>query len=167
MSPTRTTSLTAELSDSVTDRLEIVELSSAMGLLIDAREWDALEQRVFGDPVDVDYTSLQGGDPQTVRPEELIGGWRQVLDHLDATQHLISGQVVTVDGDRATCAANVQGTHVLANATGGPLWTVGGRYDFGLSRTGEGWRINALTLTVLWATGNRHIMQLAEAGGRA
>jgi hypothetical protein len=165
MSPTSTTSLTAELSASVTDRLEIVELSSAMGLLVDAREWDALEQ-LFADPVDVDYTSLQGGDPQTMRPGDLIAGWQQVLDHLDATQHLISDHVVTVDGDRATCAANVQGTHVLANATGGPLWTVGGRYDFGLSHTREGWRISALSLTVRWATGNRHIMRLAEAGGR-
>lgn len=145
------------------DRLEILELTSSMGLLVDARDWDALE-RLFTDPVDVDYTSLSGGDPQTMSPAELIGGWRRVLEHLDATQHLIAGQVVAIDGDRASCAANVQGTHVLATATGGPIWTVAGRYDFAITRTHAGWRISALTLTVQWATGNQHIMQLAGTG---
>lgn len=31
------------------DRLEILELTSSMGLLVDARDWDALE-RLFTDP---------------------------------------------------------------------------------------------------------------------
>jgi hypothetical protein len=71
---------------------------------------------------------------------------------------------MVLDGDQATCGAAVQGTHVLGNASGGPIWTVGGRYDFGLVRTAAGWRIRALTLTVQWATGNQHVMQLAAAG---
>jgi hypothetical protein len=144
------------------DRFEILELTSDMGLLVDARKWDSLEQ-LFIDPVNVDYTSLNGGEPQTIAPAELITGWRQVLDHLEATQHLIAGQVIVLDGDHATCAANVQGTHVLTNPSGGPIWTIGGRYDFGLKRTPDGWRIRALTLSVRWATGNQHIMQLAGA----
>ena len=145
------------------DRLEILELTSSFGLLIDARDWDALE-RLFDDTVQVDYTSLNGGDPQSTTPGELIGGWRGVLDQLDATQHLIAGHVIVLDGDHATCGAAVQGTHVLGNASGAPIWTVGGRYDFGLVRTAAGWRIRALTLTVQWATGNQHVMQLAAAG---
>lgn len=150
--------------DSVTDRLEILALTSAMGLMVDARDWDGL-QRLFNDPVDVDYTSLNGGEPQTLGPGALVGGWAEVLDHLDATQHLIAGQVVTLEGGTATCSANVLGTHVLANGTGGPIWTVGGRYDFGLRRTPDGWRISALTLTVQWVSGNQHIMTLASVEG--
>jgi ketosteroid isomerase-like protein len=146
------------------DRLDILELTTRLGLLVDAREWDALA-RLFADPVAVDYTSLDGGDPQTLRPAELIDGWRSVLEHLDRTQHLIAGQVIALDGDRATCAASVQATHVLATDTGGSAWVVGGRYDLGLTRTSEGWRIAALTLTVQWATGNRHLMTIA-AGRR-
>lgn len=144
------------------DKLEILEVTASLGLLADARDWDGLEQ-IFTDPVDVDYTSLNGGEPQVLAPAVLVGGWRAVLSNLRATQHLIAGQVIAIDGDRATCAANVQGTHVLPNASGGPVWTVGGRYDYRLTRTAAGWRISALTLTVQWADGNQHIMQLASA----
>jgi hypothetical protein len=51
---------------------------------------------------------------------------------------------------------------VLPNASGGPVWTVGGRYDFRLERTPAGWRIAGLTLIIRWATGNQHITQLAS-----
>jgi SnoaL-like domain len=155
-------SITAEAR--LNDRLEILELTGRLGLLVDAREWSMLEQ-LFTDPVDIDYTSLNGGEPSQITPSVLIGGWQAVLDQLQATQHLIANQVIAFDAsDEATCAANVIGTHVLPNMAGGPIWTVGGRYDYGLHRTPDGWRIAALTLTVQWATGNQHIMQLAAAG---
>src|SRR5450755_3778385 len=104
---TTETPAAAHAAELLADRIEIIELTSNLGLLVDAREWDSLEQ-LFTDPVDIDYTSLNGGEPQKLSPSELVGGWRQVLDSLDATQHLIAGQVVTMNGDRATCAANVQ-----------------------------------------------------------
>jgi SnoaL-like domain len=142
----------------MSDRDEIVELTSNLGLLVDARHWDAV-QGLFWETVDVDYTSLNGGEPASMPPADLVGGWREMLERLQATQHLIAGQVVRVDGDEATAAANVTATHVRPNASGGPHWVVGGRYDFGLRRTDGGWRISALTLTVAWATGNQQIMQ--------
>jgi hypothetical protein len=146
--------------ETLRDRLEIMELTSHLLLLIDAREWAAAE-RLFTDRVDVDYTSLNGGQPQTLTPAELVGGWRRTLEHLEATQHLQGNHVISLDDDQATCATNVQGTHVLPNATGAPTWTVGGRYDFRLNRTPSGWRISAMKLTVKWATGNQQIMQPA------
>lgn len=144
------------------DRDEIIELTSNLGLLADARDWSGL-QALFADPVDVDYTSLNGGEPQTVSPSELIGGWSDILGPLQATQHLIGNQVVALDRDTARAAANVTATHVGPNRAGGSRWIVGGRYDFGLRRTPAGWRIAALTLTVAWATGNQQIMH-AQAG---
>jgi hypothetical protein len=148
----------------LTDRHEIVELTSNLLLLIDGRDWDAAT-RLFADSVAVDYTSLNGGERQTLAAHDLIASWQTVLDHLDATQHLLGNHVVAVEGDRATCIANVQGTHLLSNSAGGPIWTVAGRYDFGLTRTPAGWRINALALSVQWATGNQHIMELASRRG--
>lgn len=63
-------------------------------------------------------------------------------------------------GDDATCAANVTATHVRPNASGGPHWTVAGRYDVRLVRAGPdaAWRIAGLALTVRWASGNQAIM---------
>lgn len=152
--------------DTVADRLEIMEAVSNLGLLVDQRAWESL-QALFTDSVEVDYTSLNGGEPITVSPSELIAGWRQNLDHLDATQHLIANHIVIINKTQATCSANVQGTHVLANHTGGPIWTVGGRYYIGLRRNADRWRISALTLSVQWATGNQHIMAIAAAAGNS
>lgn len=153
---------TAPSATALADRLEIIEVTARMGLLVDAQAWEELSA-LFTDPVTVDYTSLFGGDPQVTSPGELTGGWGEVLGRLVATQHLIAGQVVTVAGDEAKCSANVQATHLLPSRDGGPLWTVGGRYDFRLRRTGAGWQICGLTLTVQWVSGNRHILQPAAS----
>lgn len=152
--------------ESSSDRLEILQLTSSLGLLIDARDWDGLRD-LFVDRIDFDYTSLFGGTPQTIAASDLLEGWR-VVESLDATQHLIGNQVVELEVDgaesnRAWCAANVQATHVSAGAIGDPAFTVGGRYDIGLRRTTDGWRISALKLTVLWTTGNRNVLPIADA----
>jgi SnoaL-like domain len=141
----------------MSDRNEIIDLISNLGLLTDARDWPAV-RGLFCEAVEVDYTSLNGGEPQRVAPAELVGGWSEMLERLDATQHLIANHVVSVNDDAATAAANVTATHVAHNSSGGSRWVVGGRYDFRLQRGGDGWRISALTLTVAWATGNQAIM---------
>jgi SnoaL-like domain len=144
------------------DRLAILELTARLALLVDARDWSALEG-LFTNPVYSDRTSLFGGEPQTGSPGELVGGLRQALGNLDATHHLIACQVISLDGDQATSAANMQGTHVFANASGGPVRTVVGRHDYELKRTADGWRIAGLTFTLQWASGNEHILTLAAA----
>jgi hypothetical protein len=162
--------MTTTTSDSTTteteDRLAILELIGRLALLLDARDWDALEG-LFTNPVYSDRTSLWGGEPQTQSPAEFVGGWRYALANLDAVHHLITGHVISLYGDQATCTANMQGTHVFANASGGPMWTVGGRHDYQLTRTADGWRIAGLTFTIQWATGNMHIVTLAAAAGQS
>jgi hypothetical protein len=145
------------------DRLAILELIGNLALLLDARDWDRLEG-LFTDSVYSDRTSLWGGEPVTLSPAEFVGGWRQSLQNLDAVHHLITCHLITLDGDEATCAANMQGTHMFANSSGGPMWTVGGRHDYQLKRTADGWRIAGLTFTIQWATGNMNIVALAAAG---
>jgi hypothetical protein len=158
--------MTTVISDPTTteteDRLAILELTARLGLLVDARDWNALEG-LFTNPVYSDRTSLFGGEPQTSTPAELAGGLRYALGGLDATHHLITCQSISLDGDEATSAANMQGTHVLANASGGPQWVVGGRHDYQLKRTVDGWRIAGITFTLQWASGNEHILILAAA----
>ena len=157
------TTITSDPSTTETeDRLAILELIGNLALLLDARDWNGLEG-VFTDSVYYDRTSLFGGEPGTLTRAELIDGYRQALGNLDAVHHLITCHVINLDGDQATCAANMQGTHVLANTSGGPIWTVGGRHDYQLKRTPDGWRIAGLTFTIQWATGNMHIVALATA----
>jgi SnoaL-like domain len=146
------------------DRLAILELTARLALLLDARDWSALEQ-LFTDPARWDRTSLFGGEPETASPAEIVGVLRYALGGLDATHHLITCQVIDLHGDQATGSANMVGTHILANSTGDPVWTVGGRHDYEFKRTADGWRIAGVTFTVQWAAGNMQIVTLASGGG--
>ena len=146
------------------DRLAILELIGKLSLRLDAFDWDAFED-LFTNPVHLDRTSLFQGEPEVLSPAELVAGYRSTLGNLDAVHHLITGHVIVLDGDQATCAANMQGTHVLANSSGGPIWTVGGRHDYQLQRTAAGWKIAGWTFTIQWAAGNMNIVALAAARG--
>lgn len=48
-------------------------------------------------------------------------------------------------------------------SSGGPMRTVGGRHDYQLRRTADGWKIAGLAFTIQWANGNMHIVALAAA----
>lgn len=144
------------------DRTEIIELSIRMAWHLDHCEWDQLTD-LFTDEVLLDYTSLNGGEPTLTPRKDVIARWRSNREGLAATQHLVSNQIVTLDGDAATASAMFQATHLLPNPHGGPLWTLGGRYRYGLTRTSFGWRISALAMAIIWADGNRNIRDLAAA----
>ncbi|MGF1425319.1 nuclear transport factor 2 family protein [Kitasatospora sp. LaBMicrA B282] len=148
------------------DRLDVVETCTRMCWHTDKREWDRLRTAVFTDRVLVDYTSLDGGRPVVTTVDELIGAWRALLGPLAATQHLLTNHLVELHGEHAVATADFQATHLLANALGGPLWTLGGHYRFTLRRTRAGWRIDGLTMTTTWADGNRHIMERTSTMGR-
>ncbi|MFC0434900.1 nuclear transport factor 2 family protein [Kutzneria buriramensis] len=140
----------------VVDRLLITETVTRMGRHIDRADWPALAE-VLAPEIALDYSSLYGGAPHRVSRDELVGRMTRFVAALDMVQHLILGVLATVDGDKAIAAANVVAVHRKATHLGNPLWTVAGTYDFGLVRTGDGWQIDALRLTVLWADGNQHL----------
>ncbi|MEV7775726.1 nuclear transport factor 2 family protein [Kitasatospora sp. NPDC086791] len=141
------------------DRLDVVDTCTRMCWHTDKREWDRLRTDVFADEVLVDYSSLDGGEPTELAAQDLIAAWRDLLSGLTATQHLLTNHLVRTEGDTALATADFQATHLLPNALGDPLWTLGGHYRFTLRRTAAGWRIDGLTMTAVWAEGNRQILE--------
>ncbi|WP_211770915.1 nuclear transport factor 2 family protein [Kutzneria sp. CA-103260] len=140
----------------VVDRLLIAETVTTMGWAIDRSDWLRLAG-VLAPEIALDYSSLYGGEPHRVTRDELIGRMTRFTEALDMVQHLVLGVLAAVDGDRATASANVVAVHRKATHLGNPLWTVAGTYDYGLTRTADGWQIDRLKLTVLWADGNQHL----------
>jgi len=140
---------------------EIIETVNRFGWHADQREWDELAS-IFAESVTLDYTSLNGGEPATLSPKEIVGGWSQLLGAFDATQHLIANHIVKVDGDAAVCTASFQATHRLANPHGAPLWTLGGTYRFDLVNDGGAWKISGVVMTATWADGNKDLLSLAS-----
>ena len=143
------------------DRAEIsdVQLRYATGL--DFRDWTTFRS-CFADEIEVDFTSLFGGTPRTVSADRWTESARKTVSGLQATQHMITNHVITVDGDRALCVAYVQAQHYLPNDKGDSTQTMGGFYTNHFIRTPAGWKIRACKLTLTWTTGNWHIFNLAR-----
>ena len=145
----------------LSERVEIEETVDQLGLLIDAKEWQEL-QEVLSETVEMDYRSLFGGEIEQLPRAEVISRWKTLLSPLKATQHVITNLHINVKPDQAAdCAANVVATHVRPNSLGEPLWTIGGRYDFRLVHEGGRWKISAIKLTVQWTTGNPQVLSPA------
>jgi hypothetical protein len=73
---------------------------------VDARRWSELVT-VFAPEVRVDYVSLFGGEAQSMKREELVGGWLKLLPGFTRTCHIIGTPVITLSGDIAQASAGV------------------------------------------------------------
>src|SRR3982074_3118418 len=105
----------------------------------------------FADEIRVDYTSLSGGEPETLRADDLIARWQGLLPGFDATQHLAGPVVLTSDGGPGVRAeAHVRGYHHIQDPDGGQTWGVFGHYT---ARLADG-KITELTLQVFYQEGN-------------
>jgi 3-phenylpropionate/cinnamic acid dioxygenase small subunit len=143
------------------DRAEIsdVQLRYATGL--DTRDWK-LFRSCFTDEIEVDFTSIMGGEPRRVSADRWAEAARRTVGGLAATHHMITNHVITVEGDEATCIAYVQAQHYLPNDKGESTQTMGGYYTNRFVRTADGWKIRSCKLTVTWNIGNWHIFTLAR-----
>lgn len=129
------------------DRVEIAGHVGALAVYADARQWDELLD-LFGPEVQLDFTSLFGGEPQSVKREQLIDSWRQLLPGFTRTTHLIGAPMIVVSGDGAQASASVLAWHFIDEPAleGADRWIVGGCYEMALRKGGGAWRIAALTL---------------------
>jgi hypothetical protein len=115
---------------------------------LDARDWD-LVRASFADEFGMDYTSLWGGEPGTVRADDLVAEWSAFGGGFTATQHL-TGPVLTVDDRLHT---HVVAHHWLRDAPGGDSWVVYGHYTVRV----ENGRIAEITLRTFYQEGNRDL----------
>jgi hypothetical protein len=116
---------------------------------IDRLDWATVRDSLT-DVIVTDYTSLWGGEPETLAAEELISRWSAFASGLAATQHQ-TGPVVVTDGRAAT---HVVAYHWMPD---GDLWTVHGHY---VARITEG-RIAELTLQTFYAGGSEALPAIA------
>jgi hypothetical protein len=155
----------------VNDHQAICEVRYRYALGLDTRDW-ALFRSIFVDDVEMDFSSFSGESGGTMRAgpmraDDWVETCRVFFTGLDASQHVMTNPMVTVDGDRARCRMYMTADHYFANDQGGDRFVIGGYYDDRLVRTGDAWLLEAVTLTMFWQRGNRQIMELAAAKGAA
>jgi SnoaL-like domain len=142
----------------MTDRDEIVETLTRLFAATDHHRWDELAA-VLADPVTLDYTATQGGEPAALSPAEVVAAWRPMFESIDAHQHLVANHLVTIDGDGG---ASASASFIAIHQWRGETWTLGGDYEFGLRRAGLAWGIHRLRMTPVWQTGPGDLLARAQ-----
>lgn len=145
------------------DRSAIIDTINGVGVWADRKDFAKLRP-LFADTVDMDYTSLAGGTPVTVKADDLMKGWEQGLRSF-RTQHMISNHLVTITGDTAESISYVHAMHYVPNDMGISNWQVYGHYNHKFVRSAGGWKITAMKLNKLMADGNAALSGLAANAG--
>ncbi|MFB8004006.1 nuclear transport factor 2 family protein [Nocardia sp. NPDC056000] len=127
----------------IADRLEISDLFSRFGRLLDEHHWEAADA-VFAK--DIAVSSPRAGKLTGI--DQVIGYIRQSVVEGEHTQHITTDLQVDIDGDRASASANSQ---VYFYRDGqAPHQTSGLRLEASVVRTPAGWRLNETRTILAW-----------------
>ena len=88
---------------------------------------------------------------------------RDGLSGFDATQHISSNHVHTIEGAAATCVSYMVALHHVVEGDQRQMHGLGGYYTNRLRREADGWKIHACRLNVTWEMGDRGLFQIAGA----
>jgi hypothetical protein len=139
------------------DRAAISDVLIAYASAVDRRNW-ALFRSLFTDRVFLDFRTF---DPKLYREmpaDELVEISKRV-GAFDATQHISTNHVHTIDGDRATCVSYMQAGHFLKRDDGEHVCFLYGYYTYSLVRTAAGWKIDRYALTVTAQQGDPRVFE--------
>jgi hypothetical protein len=143
----------------------IVRRRYEYALGIDTRDWDLLRS-VFTDEIEMDFSSYSGQPGAVVLADDWVDGAKVMFTGLDSTQHVMTNPIVDIDGERGRLRMYMKAEHFLGNDSGSDSFALGGYYEDRLIKVAGDWKIEAVTLTIFWNRGNRHIMSLAREIGR-
>jgi hypothetical protein len=141
---------------------KVISVVSSIPLAVDLAAYD-LAEKAFAPKVVIDYTSLWGGQPNTMTPAELMTAWRGIVPGFTATWHELSAVKATVSGDTATATAFVDGRHWID----GQLWRPVGNYNWDLQKISGQWKVTRMQFAMTQEIGSRELAAQAMARAKA
>jgi len=153
----------ADASQDRADRPAIIAVVDGIDDAVDAKDW-ATCRAYFLDEIEVDFTSLAGGEPGRMPADTLVGAWSAALYPEKQSFHMRTNHRVTINGDRAEVVSKGYALNVLAIGRGSDLWEVWGVYTHALARTPDGWKCAGMALAVTYARGNEKVREFVPAG---
>lgn len=146
------------------DRQAIIDTIDGLFIATDERDWDAV-CRCLAPTVELDMTSLAGGEPAGLRAEQVAAGWETGLAPITQVHHQTGNHRVRVDGDLAQASCYSVAWHYHRVASGRNTRCFVGSYDFRLRRGDGGWRIEMMRFDAKFVDGNLQLdSETAEAG---
>jgi fermentation-respiration switch protein FrsA (DUF1100 family) len=136
-------------SESTEVKQSIIKMVNA----IDTKQW-ALAQDQFTEEVYVDYSSLTGLPGSLTTSSNLVGGWEDLLKHVN-THHMLSNFNISITDSKAEVFSHVYASHT---ADGIDYWDAYGRYHHKLSKVEDEWLISSMTLIMHGQKGNTEFL---------
>ena len=122
----------------------------------DERDWPTLED-CFTNPFVLDMTSMVGGDPAEMTPQQVAQAWAAGFEPLDHVHHQIGNLRTEVDGDNATVKCYGVAFHHRSSAAGLKTRVFVGTYDLSLTHQGDTWRVDRLVFHLSFIDGNLNL----------
>lgn len=122
---------------------------------VDERQFDATRfQRIFAP----DGKIVRPGGAEIAGPADIADSHARSFARFEASQHLLTGHDVDLDGATAEVRANLVAIHLWKDR---PVtvrmedraFTAGGAVTADLRETAKGWRITEVRTRILWRTG--------------
>lgn len=136
------------------DTTAIIGCINLYAIALDSHRYDLFE-RVFTDDARTDF----GGGAEFNGRTQLATAFEAIHEPFSATQHIVSGHSVTVDGDKAFCMSYVHAYFVRVIDGATCVFDSSGWYDDQLVRHGDGWRIKYRVSRMVTANGDHRVMQ--------
>ncbi|HWQ19686.1 MAG TPA: nuclear transport factor 2 family protein [Methanotrichaceae archaeon] len=127
---------------------EIIDIVNRLFIYTDERDWEAVKD-LFADEVLFDMTSMSGGEPATLRPQQIVDGWDSGLKKLKSIHHQAGNYVVDVREEDADLFGYGIAFHYLPNPTNRNSRIFVGSYDLHFIRAEESWKIDEFKFN-LW-----------------
>lgn len=137
-------------------RNRIADLVTTLFGATDAREWEQV-RRCFAARVTFDMTSLAGGEPAELTPEQITDAWDAGLKPIEWVHHQVGNLAVTCNAAEATASCYGIAYHHRSTTSGRNTRVFVGSYDFHLQRTDGEWRIDLFRFNLKFIDGNREL----------
>ncbi len=135
---------------------EVKEVVNRLFINTDNRDWDTVSQ-LFASEVLFDMTSMVGGEPVRLTPQEIVASWEKGLKPLKAIHHQAGNYIVTAYQNEADVFCYGIASHYLPNKTNQNTRIFVGSYDFHLIKRGENWQIDKFKFNLKYIDGNPNL----------
>jgi hypothetical protein len=144
------------MTDILVQSWRIQEVITRLFVGTDRRDWTAV-RRCFAATVLFDMTSLAGGTPASLTPEQITSAWETGLAPIEAIHHQAGNFLIDVAGDDATASCYGIALHYKKTASGRNVRSFVGSYDFALRRAGDDWLITSFRFNLKFLDGNTEL----------
>ena len=140
----------------MSDQRDIIETITNLFIATDERNWPRARQ-CFATHVLFDMTSMAGGEPATLTPQQITDAWDAGLKPIQSLHHQAGNYLVRIGGDEAEAFCYGIAYHYKPVKSGRNTRVFVGSYDFHFLRSFGVWRIDGFKFNLKFIDGNANL----------